>query len=78
MENNKVSHVRTRSVALAWFVRKVYMEDLNKILDGYKQLYQFLIDFNKMNAFKRNIVIKQLEKKIEELEKREKGDVNNG
>ena len=54
------------------------MEDLNKILDGYKQLYQFLIEFNKMNAFRRNIVIKQLEKKIEELEKQEKGDVNNG
>ena len=45
------------------------MEDLDKTIEGYKQLYQFLIEFNKMNTFKRKIVIKQLEEQINTLEK---------
>ena len=48
------------------------MNDLQKTVEGYKQLYQFLVEFNKMNLIKRNIVIKQLEGKIKELESEEK------
>lgn len=44
------------------------MSDLKMTVEAYKQLYQFLIDFNRMSVFKKNIVIKQLEKKIKELE----------
>ena len=50
------------------------MNDLQKTAEGYKQLYQFLVEFNKMNLIKRNIVIKQLEEKIKELES--EGKVN--
>lgn len=50
------------------------MNDLQKTTEGYKQLYQFLVEFNKMNLIKRNIVIKQLEEKIKELES--EGEVN--
>ena len=50
------------------------MNDLQKTVEGYKVLYQFLINFNKMNLIKRNIVIKQLEGKIKELES--EGKVN--
>lgn len=50
------------------------MSDLQKNVEGYKQLYQFLVEFNKMNLIKRNIVIKQLEEKIEELESEENAD----
>lgn len=80
MENNKVSQVRTRSVALAWLglFRRECMEDLDKTIEGYKQLYQFLIEFSKMNTFKRKIVIKQLEEQIKTLEKEKKGVVENG
>ena len=49
--------------------RRECMEDLDKTIEGYKQLYQFLIEFNKMNTFKRKIVIKQLEEQINTLEK---------
>lgn len=54
------------------------MEDLDKTIEGYKQLYQFLIEFNKMNTFKRKIVIKQLEEQINTLEKEKKGVDENG
>ena len=54
------------------------MDDLDKTIEGYKQLYQFLIEFNKMNVFKRNIVIKQLEEQIKTLEKEKKGVDENG
>ena len=54
------------------------MEDLYKTIEGYKQLYQFLIEFSKMNTFKRKIVIKQLEEQIKTLEKEKKGVVENG
>lgn len=54
------------------------MGDLDKTIEGYKQLYQFLIGFNKMNAFKRNVVIKQLEEQIKALESKKKGVVENG
>lgn len=50
------------------------MSDLQKNVEGYKQLYHFLVEFNKMNLIKRNIVIKQLEEKIEELESEENAD----
>ena len=50
------------------------MSDFQKTVEGYKQLYKFLIEFNKMNLIKRNIVIKQLEGKIKELESEENGN----
>ena len=54
------------------------MEDFDKVIVGYKQLYQFLIEFNRMSFFKRNVVIKQLEEQIKALEKQEKGVDDNG
>ena len=44
------------------------VKDLQKIVDGYKQLYQFLIEFQRMSLIKRNIVLKQLKEQIRELE----------
>lgn len=50
------------------------MNDLQKTVESYKVLYQFLVEFNKMNLIKRNIVIKQLEEKIKKLESEANGN----
>lgn len=44
------------------------MSDLKMTVEAYKKLHQFLIEFNRMGVLKKNIVIKELEKKIKELE----------
>ena len=44
------------------------MSDLKMTVEAYKQFHQFLIEFNRMSVLKKNIVIKELEKKIKELE----------
>ena len=58
--------------------RKDFMKDLDKIIEGQRKLYEFLVQFNSASALNRKIVLKNLEKQIKDLEKQNESGVNNG
>lgn len=54
------------------------MKDLDKIIEGQRKLYEFLVQFNSTSTLNRKIVLKNLEKQIKDLEKQKESGANNG
>lgn len=52
------------------------MNDLQKTVEGYKVLYQFLINFNNANSLKKIVILRQLEEKIKLLEAKLESEEN--